>query len=113
MTNLAEQTCVPCKGGVPPLEGPRTEQLLARLGSGWHVNPAGHLERSYRFDDFAQSMSFANTVADIAETEGHHPELRVGWGSCTVEIWTHKIDGLSESDFFLAAKAERAFHQRS
>ena len=111
--DLAEQQCVPCRGGVPPMERTRAENMLTELGSAWRLNPAGHLERSYRFSDFAQSMSFANTVADIAEAEGHHPELRVGWGNCTVEIWTHKVNGLTESDFFLAAKAERAFNERS
>jgi 4a-hydroxytetrahydrobiopterin dehydratase len=111
--NLADQKCIPCKGGVPPMERARAEHLLALLGPSWRLNAAGHLERSYGFEDFSQSIAFANIVADIAEKEGHHPNLHVGWGNCTVEIWTHKVNGLTESDFFLAAKAERAFNQRS
>jgi 4a-hydroxytetrahydrobiopterin dehydratase len=67
------------------------------------------LLRSYEFRDFAGALAFANRVGDIAEQQGHHPDLHVAWGRCGVEIWTHKIDGLTESDFYLAAKADRAF----
>ena len=73
------------------------------------LTAAGHLLRTYEFADFARSMAFAIRVGDIAEEQGHHPDLHVAWGRCGVEIWTHKIDGLTESDFFLAAKADRAF----
>ena len=110
--SLADQRCVPCRGGVPPLEKARVEQLLGELEEGWRLNAAGHLERTYSFDDFAKAMAFANKVADIAEAEGHHPDLTIAWGKCTVEIWTHKISGLTESDFYFAAKADRAFPVR-
>jgi 4a-hydroxytetrahydrobiopterin dehydratase len=109
---LAEQQCVPCRGGVPPLPKARIDELLAQLETGWTLNDAGHLLRAYEFRDFAIAMKFANDIADIAEEQGHHPDLHVAWGRCAVEIWTHKIDGLTESDFFLAAKADRAFHWR-
>lgn len=106
--SLAEKSCVPCRGGVPPMAWPQVQELLYQLQPGWHVNPQGHLERSYPFPDFAKALEFANAVGAIAEAEGHHPELHVGWGKCRVEIWTHKIDGLTESDFVLAAKADAA-----
>lgn len=87
----------------------RIDALLLQLESGWALNEAGHLLRVYEFRDFAKALDFANRVGAIAEEQGHHPDLHVGWGRCGVEIWTHKIDGLTDSDFYLAAKADRAF----
>lgn len=107
--SLAEKPCVPCRGGTPPMEMSKVQALLAELGSGWHLNDQGHLERLYAFTNFAQALEFANTVGAIAETEGHHPDLYIAWGKCRIEVWTHKINGLTESDFCLAAKADRAF----
>ena len=106
---LADQQCIPCRGGVPPLPRERIDALLRELGAGWALTAKGHLLRTYEFADFAAAMAFANRVGDIAEQQGHHPDLYVAWGKCGVEIWTHKIDGLTESDFFLAAKTDRAF----
>ena len=91
----------------------RAEELLGELDDGWRLNPDGHLERAYTFKNFEEAMAFANKVADIAEDEGHHPDLYIGWGKCKVEIWTHKIRGLTESDFYFAAKADRAFEAPS
>jgi len=105
---LADKKCVPCRGGIPPMERSKVQELLYQLAPGWHVNPQGHLERAYAFPDFAQALAFANKVGAVAEEEGHHPDLYIAWGKCKVEIWTHKIDGLTESDFYLAAKADRA-----
>ena len=79
------------------------------MHDGWRLNPDGHLERAYAFKNFAEAMAFANKVADIAEDESHHPDLYIAWGKCKVEIWTHKISGLTESDFYFAAKADRTF----
>ena len=107
--SLADQKCIPCRGGVPPLEESRAKELLRELGDGWHLNGEGHLERLYGFQDFAQAMVLANKVAEIAEDEGHHPDLYIAWGKCKVDIWTHKISGLTESDFYFAAKVDRAF----
>jgi 4a-hydroxytetrahydrobiopterin dehydratase len=90
------------------MERSRAEELLRELDDGWRLNAEGHLERAYSFENFAKAMAFANRVADVAETEGHHPDLHIAWGMCKVEIWTHKIRGLTESDFYLAAKADRA-----
>ena len=106
---LADNKCVPCRGGVPPMERARAQTMLVELEAGWQVNGEGHLERAYPFKNFAQSLEFANKVGAVAEQEGHHPDLHVAWGQCTVEIWTHKIKGLTESDFYLAAKADRVF----
>jgi 4a-hydroxytetrahydrobiopterin dehydratase len=78
------------------------------LDDGWHLNAEGHLERVYRLQNFVQAMALANKVAGIAEAEGHHPDLSIAWGKCKVEIWTHKISGLTESNFYFAAKADRA-----
>jgi 4a-hydroxytetrahydrobiopterin dehydratase len=107
--SLADKSCVPCRGGVPPMELSRAQAMLAEIDKGWQLNAEGHLERAFSFKDFAQSLEFANKVGAIAEQEGHHPDLYVAWGTCRVEIWTHKIKGLTESDFYLAAKADRAF----
>ncbi len=106
---LADQRCVPCRGGVPPMDETRAKELLRELEDGWHLNTEGHLEREYRFQNFTEAMALANKLADVAEQEGHHPDLYIAWGKCKVEIWTHKIEGLTESDFYFAAKADRAF----
>jgi 4a-hydroxytetrahydrobiopterin dehydratase len=91
------------------MERARAEQMLGELDEGWQLNAEGHLERSYDFRNFKDALAFANRVGDIAETQKHHPDLYVAWGRCTVEVWTHKIGGLTDSDFYLAAKADRAF----
>ncbi len=107
--SLADKQCVPCRGGVPPLESAKAQELLGQLDQGWALNGDGHIERLYEFKDFAEALDFVNKVGAIAEQEGHHPDLYLAWGRCKVEIWTHKIRGLTESDFYLAAKADRVF----
>ena len=87
----------------------RAKELLRELDDGWQLNTEGDLEREYRFPDFKAAMALANEVAGVAELEGHHPDLHIAWGRCRVEIWTHKIKGLTESDFYFAAKVDRAF----
>jgi len=111
--SFADQKCIPCRGGVSPMEGREAEVLLRELGEGWQLNADGHLECSYEFKNFREAMAFANEVADIAEREDHHPDLHIGWGHCKLEVWTHKIGGLTESDFYFAAKADRAFTELS
>jgi 4a-hydroxytetrahydrobiopterin dehydratase len=91
------------------MERERAEQMLGELDERWRLNAEGHLERSFEFRNFKDALAFANRVGDIAEAEGHHPDLYVAWGRCIVEVWTHKIGGLTESDFYFAAKADRAF----
>ena len=106
--SLADEKCIPCRGGTLPMEQDRAVALLRELSDGWQLNTEGHLERTYKFKNFRQAMAFANKVGERAEAEGHHPDLYIAWGKCRVEIWTHKIQGLTESDFFFAAKADRA-----
>ena len=108
---LADQRCVPCRGGTPPLTAAQITPLLAQL-EGWTVEDNKKLEKSYRFKNFAQAVEFVNALTQVAEAEGHHPDLYVRWGEVRVYLWTHKIDGLTESDFFMAAKIDRAYANR-
>jgi 4a-hydroxytetrahydrobiopterin dehydratase len=103
--SLSEKHCVPCRGGVPALRGEELEKLKAQV-SGWHVVKEHHLARSYSFPDFQAALDFVNRVGALAEQEGHHPDLYLSWGKVEIQIWTHKIDGLTESDFILAAKID-------
>ena len=102
-TELKDQTCVPCRGGVPPLTESEQAPLLAQL-NGWTAPGGHHLEKDFRFENFVLALAFTNEAGEVAEAQGHHPEITVGWGHAKVVIWTHKIDGLTESDFILAAK---------
>lgn len=104
---LADRACVPCRGGVPPLNGAEIAPLLARLES-WGVVEAHHLSKTFRFPDFASSLAFVNRVGTIAEAQNHHPDIHLAWGRVRIDIWTHKIDGLTESDFIFSAKCDRA-----
>jgi len=106
MYDLARMECVPCRGGVQPLKGPDLQKIHDRLGSSWTVVEEHHLEREYVFDDFRQALEFTNKVGELAEAQGHHPDIYLAWGKVKITIWTHKIDGLTESDFILAAKIE-------
>jgi 4a-hydroxytetrahydrobiopterin dehydratase len=102
---LSNRECVPCRGGVPPLRGAEITELLKEL-NGWDVVEEHHLLKNYKFKDFAESLAFVNRVGQLAEQQGHHPDISFGWGHATITIWTHKIDGLTESDFILAAKID-------
>jgi len=106
MLELADLQCVPCRGGVPPLAGPEIEKLLGQLEA-WQVADEHHLSKTYRFKDFRESLEFVNRVGALAEQQGHHPDICFGWGTAEIKIWTHKIDGLTESDFVLAAKIDK------
>ena len=106
--SLADQTCVPCKGGVPPLTATEIAPLLAQLDD-WEVEADKRLRRTYRVKNFVEALALANRVGAIAEEQAHHPDLHVAWGRLRVEVWTHKIDGLTESDFVFAAKCDRAY----
>ncbi len=102
---LRDEKCAPCNRRTPPLKKEEVDRLIAELGGGWSLNAAGHLEREFGpFADFAGALAFANAAGRIAESEGHHPDLHVGWGRCRVEIWTHAYSALSKNDFVLAAK---------
>lgn len=104
--HLADKTCIPCRGGVPALTEAEYAPLLSEL-VGWEVISGHHLVQDFRFANFQAALDFVNRAGAIAEEQGHHPEITVGWGHAKVEIWTHKIDGLTESDFVLAAKYDR------
>ncbi len=106
MSDLATRDCVPCRGGVPPLHGEQIKNLLSEL-KGWEVISAHHLQKSYQFDNFLAALEFVNRVGQLAEAQGHHPDISFGWGYCQIKIFTHKIDGLTESDFILAARMDQ------
>jgi len=107
MSELADGICVPCRGGVPPLAGEELKRLYERLGNGWDLIDSHHLEKEYRFGNFVEALAFTNRVGQLAEEVDHHPEIFLTWGKVLLRIWTHKIDGLTESDFVWAAKADR------
>ena len=106
MNDLAGRQCVPCRGGVPPLPSEEVAKLQAQL-DGWEVVAEHHLRKEYKFEDFKAAQAFVNRVGEVAEEQWHHPDICYGWGRAEVTIWTHKIDGLTESDFILAAKIDR------
>jgi 4a-hydroxytetrahydrobiopterin dehydratase len=103
--SLAEKHCVPCRGGVPALTGVELEKMREQV-SGWDVVSEHHLLKTYAFPDFRTALDFVNRVGELAEQEGHHPDIYLAWGKVEIKIWTHKIDGLTESDFILAAKID-------
>jgi len=107
MSGLAERECIPCQGGVPPLKGKDLARLVTELDGGWQVVGDHQLEKEYRFKDFRSALDFTNKVGDLAELQGHHPDIYLAWGKVKLTIWTHKVNGLTESDFVLAAKADR------
>ena len=106
MSNLANRQCVPCLGGVPPLTDESARALLSQL-DGWEIEQGGHLVRGFSFPNFKTALAFVNAVGALAEAQGHHPDMHLAWGRVRIELWTHKIDGLTESDFILAAKIDR------
>lgn len=112
MNQLAQKQCVPCQGGVPPLPLDKRYELLGELNGGWEiVHHDSRLRRTFRFDDFAKPWSLAEKIAALAEEQWHHPVLTIGWGQLVVEIWTHKIDSLVESDYIFAAKVDHLYEK--
>jgi len=111
MTDLADKRCIPCKGGVPPLEGDALSDLHVDLGHDWDLVDGHHLERLYKFPDFQQALDFTQRVGQMAEEQDHHPEITLTWGKVKLKIYTHKIGGLTESDFVWAAKADRLYQE--
>ena len=106
MSDLASKTCVPCKGGVPALNGAELAALSDQLPL-WKVVNDHHLTRAFTFPDFKQALDFVNRVGALAEEQGHHPDILLAWGKAGITLWTHKIDGLTESVFIMAAKIDR------
>jgi 4a-hydroxytetrahydrobiopterin dehydratase len=112
VSELASRQCVPCRGGVPPLTSEEIRPLREQLEPGWEVVNNHHLTREYRFEDFKQALELVNRVGEMAEDQEHHPDLYLAWGRVRVEVWTHKIDGLTESDFIFAAKCDTLYRKR-
>lgn len=106
MSELAAKTCVPCRGGVPPLRGVELATLHKEVPQ-WQVVSEHRLMRKFSFPNFRQALEFVNRVAEVAEQQGHHPDILLAWGRAEITLWTHKIDGLSESDFIMAAKIDQ------
>jgi len=106
MDDLASRKCVPCHGGVPRLAGEELARFAGQL-RGWEVVGEHHLSKGFEFTNFAAALDFVNRVGAVAEEEGHHPDISFGWGYARLNVYTHAIDGLSESDFILAAKVDR------
>lgn len=106
MDELANRDCVPCRGGVPALKGEAVSVLQSQLDD-WEVVNEHHLRKEYKFPDFKETQAFVDRVGELAEEQWHHPDICYGWGRAKITIWTHKIDGLTESDFILAAKIDQ------
>jgi 4a-hydroxytetrahydrobiopterin dehydratase len=104
--NLAQKDCIPCKGGVAPLKGNALASMLKQLGNNWQAVNEHHLAKEYKFKDFREALTFTNKIGELAEQQNHHPDIYLAWGQVKLTIWTHKIDGLTESDFVFAAKAD-------
>jgi 4a-hydroxytetrahydrobiopterin dehydratase len=107
MTTLAEQKCIPCQGGVEPLRGEDLRQRTSQLGQGWDVVEGKSIEKTWSFDNFAETWGFVSQVAELAREQDHHPDVYFTYGKATITLWTHKIDGLHDNDFIMAAKIDR------
>jgi len=106
MSELASKTCVPCKGGVPPLKGLELQRILRQVPE-WKAVNEHHITRTFTFPDFKQALAFVNKVGELAEQQGHHPDIFLAWGKVEITLWTHKVDGLTESDLIMAAKIDQ------
>lgn len=107
--NLSNKKCIPCSGAIPPLKGDLLNEWHRQLGNSWSIVEEHHLEKEYLFQDFCEALQFVNKIGALAEEEGHHPDLTISYGRVKVQLWTHKINGLSESDFVLAAKCDALY----
>ena len=106
MNKLTNRVCVPCQGDIPPLKGKKLKLLQNQLGNRWNVIDEHHLEKEWKFDDFQTALDFTNRIGSLAEEQGHHPDIYLAWGKVGIKMWTHKIGGLTDSDFILAAKID-------
>ena len=106
MSKLSQKTCIPCRGGVPPLGGKELDSLHLELGNEWLLVEEHHLKKLYKFTNFLEALEFTNKVGNLAEEQNHHPDINLAWGEVEIKIWTHKINGLTESDFIFAAKSD-------
>jgi len=105
--DLSKKKCIPCEGGIPPLDNARVEEYQKHIQSEWRVTSDSKISREYSFKDYMNTIGFVNRVADLAEEEGHHPVMHVYYSKVVIELWTHAIGGLSENAFILAAKIDK------
>lgn len=105
--DLTNKKCIPCEGGIPPLDSARVAEYQKHIQSGWRLTSDSKISREYSFRDYRNTIGFVNRVADLAEEEGHHPVMHVYYSKVVIELWTHAIGGLSENDFILAAKIDK------
>ncbi len=105
-SELAQKQCVPCRGAIPPLKGQDLVTIYKKLGGNWKIINDHHIEKEYSFKNFREALNFTIKVGEMAEVEGHHPDIYLTWGKVKITLWTHKIDGLTESDFIFAAKTD-------
>ena len=105
MSNLSSKTCVPCRGGIPPLKDKELADLHQQVPQ-WEIVDDHHITRTFTFPDFRKALEFVNKVGDLAESQGHHPDIVLAWGKAQITLWTHKINGLTENDFIMAAKID-------
>lgn len=108
MIDLSSKKCVPCEGGIPPMARGDAQKLLSEVSS-WELVDEGVLKirRKFKFKDFKGALLFVNKIGEIAEEEGHHPEIELGWGKANITLYTHAVSGLSENDFIMAAKINK------
>lgn len=111
MEELAEQQCVPCRGDTPVLKGEELKKFHDQLDGSWQVEEEHHLTREFEFENFTEALDYVNQVGEMSEEQGHHPEIYLTWGQVKLKVYTHAIDGLSESDFVWAAKAGKLFRE--
>lgn len=111
--SLDAKQCIPCRGGIPPLTRNEAEDYLKEV-PGWTLaTDATRIQRHFTFENFTAAVAFVNRVADLSEKEGHHPDITFGWGYCDIVLYTHKIKGLHENDFIMAAKFNRQYQASS
>ena len=106
MSELSKKKCEACEKGTPPLSGLELNELYLKLGNSWELIDEHHIEKKYTFKNFSEALAFVNKVGQIAEEQAHHPDIELSWGKAKLTLFTHKIDGLSESDFIFAAKCD-------
>ncbi|MGK0288640.1 MAG: 4a-hydroxytetrahydrobiopterin dehydratase [bacterium] len=109
MNALAKKKCIPCKGGIPPLKGEQLFKIYQELKNDWKLVEEHQIEKEFQFPDFKKALEFTNSIGSLAEEVWHHPDIHLSWGKVIVMIWTHKINGLAESDFIYAAKVDQIF----
>lgn len=105
--DLLNKKCVPCEGGTPPFTQEQIDQYRPAIATDWAVMEQKKLHRNFQFHDFKEAMRFVNNIAEIAEAEGHHPDIAIFYNQVTIDLWTHAVNGLSENDFILAAKIDQ------